>query len=61
MRIISGKTAQYKLLWIGNEKSLGEVRIFLAKKWVDKVIYVSRVSETMIINLRYLFKGLLFY
>ena len=59
--MISGKTAQYKLLGITNEKSLEGVRIFLAKKWVDKVIYVSRVSERMIVNLRYLFKGLLFH
>ena len=61
MRIISGKTAQYKLLWIGNEKGLGEVGIFLAKKWADKVINISRVSDRMIVNLRYFFKGLLFH
>ena len=33
VRIISEKTAQYKLLWIGNGK--GSVEIFLARKWVD--------------------------
>ena len=36
VRIISEKAAQYKLLWIGNEK--GSVGIFSVKKWVDKVI-----------------------
>ena len=39
---------QYKLLWIGNGK--GSVEIFLAKKWVDKVINISRVSDRMIVN-----------
>ena len=48
MRIISEKTAQYKLLWIGNGK--GSVGIFLAEKWVDKVINISRVSDRMIVN-----------
>ena len=47
-RIISEKAAQYKLLWIGNRK--GSVGIFLAKKWVDKVINISRVSDRMIVN-----------
>ena len=61
VRIISVKTAQYKLLWIGNEKDLEEVGIFLAKKRVDKVINISRVGDRMIVNLRYLFKGLLFH
>ena len=48
MRIISQKAAQCKLLWIRNEK--GSVGIFLAKKWVDKVINISRVSDRMIVN-----------
>ena len=48
MRIISEKAAQYKLLWIGNGK--GSVEIFLAKKWVDKVINISRISDRMIVN-----------
>ena len=48
MRIISDKAAQYKLLWIGNGK--GSVGVFLAKKWVDKVINISRVSDSMIVN-----------
>ena len=41
VRIMSGKAAEYKLLLIGNEKDLG-VRIFLSKKWVDKIIDVSK-------------------
>ena len=47
MRIISGKVAQYKLLWIGNKKGLGGVGIFLANKLVDKVIDLSIVSDSM--------------
>ena len=50
VRIISGKSAQYKLLWIGNGKGLGGVGIFLTQKWVDKVINISRVSDRMIVN-----------
>ena len=50
VRIISGKSAQYKLFWTGNGKGLGEVGIFLAKKQVDKVINISRVSDRMIVN-----------
>ena len=43
MRIITEKAAQYNLLWIGNGKGL--IGSFLAKKWVDKVINISRVSD----------------
>ena len=35
--LISWKAAEYKLFWIGNENYLREVRIFLARKSVDKV------------------------
>ena len=47
---VSGKSTQYKLLWIGNGKGLGGVGIFLTQKWVDKVINISRVSDRMIVN-----------
>ena len=50
VRIISGKSAQYKLFWAGIGKGLGEVGIFLAKKWVDKIINISRASDRMIVN-----------
>ena len=48
VRIISEKAAQYKLLWIGNGKC--SIGIFFAKKLVDKVINISRVSDRMIVN-----------
>ena len=50
VRIISGRAGQYKLLWIRNGKGLRGVGISLAKKWVDKVINISRVSDRMIVN-----------
>ena len=48
VKMISGKATEYKLLWIGREKSLKGVGIFFAKKWLDKVIDTSRVSDRMI-------------
>ena len=50
VRIYYGKAAQYKLLWIWNGKGFVGVGIFLAKKWVDKVTNISRVSDKMIAN-----------
>ena len=47
--MIEGKNARYKLFWIGNDKGTGGVGIFLAEKWVDKVIDVNRVSERIIL------------
>ena len=41
---VSGK-AEYKIFWIRNEKGLGAVEILLPKKWVNKVIDISRVSD----------------
>ena len=46
-RIITGKTSQYKLLWVGNNSGYGGVGIFVAKKWVEKVIEVKRVSDRL--------------
>ena len=40
--MVSGKTAEYKLFW----KGLGGVGIFLAKKWINKVVDISRVSDS---------------
>lgn len=39
---------QYKLFWIGNEKGFEGIGIFLAKKWVEKVTDISRVTDGMI-------------
>ena len=62
VRMISGKTLEYKLSWIGNEKGLVEVGIFFAEKQVDKVTDLSGISDEMILTKvsKYWFKGLLF-
>ena len=49
MRTISGTAGQSKLLCIRNGKGLRGL-ISLAKKWVDKVINISRVGDRMIVN-----------
>ena len=41
--MISGKAVEYKLFWIGNEKSLGGMGIFLGNKVFD----ISRISDKM--------------
>ena len=48
VRMISGKAGENKLFHMGNEKGLGGVGSFLAKRWEDKIIDVSRVSDSMI-------------
>ena len=48
VRMIRGKAAQFKPFWIGNEKLLPRVGIFLAKKWVDKLIHMSRDKDRLI-------------
>ena len=49
VRMISGKASDYKLFWIENETGSGGAGIFLAKRWVDKVIVISRGSDRMIV------------
>lgn len=43
--MITGKEAEYNLFFIGLEKGLGRVGIFLSKKWEDKVININRESN----------------
>ena len=49
VRIVEGKQARYKIFWIGNSKGTGGVGIFLAEKWVEKVIDIKRVSDRIMI------------
>ena len=49
VRMIEGKAERYKFFWKGNEFGTGGVGIFLAEKWVDKVIDVNRVSDRIIL------------
>ena len=44
-RTLTGKNCQYKLFWIGNETGNGGARIFIAKKWIKKVLEVKRDSD----------------
>ena len=44
---------------MGNEKGLGEVGIFLAKKWIDKVIVISRKNDRIII-IKVLVQGIIY-
>ena len=45
VRFVEGRRARYKLFWIGNSTGYGGVGIFIAEKWIDKVIDVKRVKS----------------
>ena len=49
VRIVEGRRARYKLFWIGNSTGYWGVGIFIAEKWVDKVIDVKRVNDRIIV------------
>ena len=46
-RLVERKDSRYKMFWVGNDKSMAGVGIFLAEKWVDVVFDVKHVSERM--------------
>ena len=54
VRIIKGKAARFKLFLKENDKGLRTAGIFLAEKWIDENIYISSVSDTMIVITGYL-------
>lgn len=47
--MLSGKAAEYELFGLENKKRFRKSRNFLTKKWVDKVIDLSKVSSRMIV------------
>ena len=49
VRFVEGRRARYKLFWIGNSTGYGGVGIFIAEKWIDKVIDVKRVNDHIIV------------
>ena len=49
VRFVEGRSARYKLFWIGNSTGYGGVGIFIAEKWIDKVIDVKRVNDHIIV------------
>ena len=44
-RTLTGKNSQYKLFQTGKETGNGGAGIFIAKKWIKKVLKVKRVSD----------------
>ena len=53
VRFVEGRRARYKLFWIGNSTGYGGVGIFIAEKWIDKVIDVKRVNDRIIVVIKY--------
>ncbi|XP_057306907.1 uncharacterized protein LOC130645064 [Hydractinia symbiolongicarpus] len=49
VRFVKGRRARYKLFWIGTSDGYGGVGIFVAEKWVEKVIDVMRVNSRIIV------------
>ena len=49
-RMAKAFAAKYKSLRIGNGKKSGGVGIFLAEVWMEKIIYITRVSNTIMLN-----------
>ena len=47
--MIKGKAVQYKLLYIGSGKDLEWVHIFLAHQYMDRAIYIRKLTNWMII------------
>ena len=41
------KNSQHKLFWIGNETENGGFGIFIAKKWVEKVLEVKHIIDRL--------------
>ena len=44
-KLITGKDSVFKAFWIGNNKVVGGVGIFLCDKWIDNVCEEKRVSD----------------
>ena len=49
MLLAAGKDTQYKLFWIGNQEGNGGVGVMLAEKWIQKVIHVNRVNDSLML------------
>lgn len=48
-RTIKGKESKYKLFWSGHDNDTAGVGVFVAEKWIEKVIDVQRVSARIIL------------
>ena len=49
-RLIAGKDSKYKFFWVGNDHDTSGVDVLLAKKFVDKVYDIKRVSVRIILT-----------
>ena len=60
--MINGKTAvqEYEMSRMGNRKYLGRAGILFAKKWLERVTDIMRMSNRMIVIKDLIFKRELF-
>ena len=47
--MIVGKDSHYKVFWIGSENGNGGVGILLNEKCVEKIYYICRISDQLIL------------
>ena len=46
-RLITGKSCQYKMFWVGNNTGLGGVGILVHQKWIESIVDVKRVNDRL--------------
>ena len=47
--LLAGEPLLAKTLWIGNQEGNGGVGVMLAEKWIQKVIHVNRVNDSLML------------
>ena len=48
-RLVEGKDSRYKVLWVGNEKGMGDVGMLLVEKWVEAISGVTCVPDRIML------------
>ena len=48
-RLKMGKANEHKMFWVGNNFSLGCVKILVARKWIDQIFNVKRVNDRLMV------------
>ena len=46
-RLITGKSCQYKMFWVGNNRGVGGVGILVHQKWIESIVDVKRVNDRL--------------
>ena len=46
-RMLTGKSSQYKLFWVGHDSGHGGVGVLVAARWVEHIIDVKRVDDRL--------------